>query len=94
MMKQCDKIQKALQAHYKIALVHDAKGDGHFVQVVCVDDLFSGVSLLNRTRAINQIIMPWHNLVHAWSVKGFTEAEWALKQDGFEYQQYKHYPKS
>lgn len=93
-MKRTDKIQKALQAHYKVALVHDEKDDGHFVQVVCADDLFSGLSLVNRTRAINQVIMPWHNLVHAWSVKGFTLEEWATKKDAAEYEIYNHHPKS
>ncbi len=92
-MKLCDKIKKALEAHYKTVLVHDERGDGHFVQVVCVDDVFSGQSLVARSRAINKIVLPWQEIVHAWSVKGFTLEEWETKKEAFEYQQYQHYPK-
>ncbi len=92
-MKLCDKIKKALEAHYKTVTVHDERGDGHFVQVVCVDDIFEGLSLVARTRQMNRITEPWHDLVHAWSVKGFTQLEWADQKDNFKYQDYQHYPK-
>lgn len=92
-MKLCEKIKKDLAAHFKEVLVYDERGDGHFMQVVCVDDVFSGLSLLARSRAINNITQAWHDKVHAWSVKGFTNEEWSQKKDTFEYQQYIHYPK-
>jgi|GEM_PF-6329322 len=93
-MKLCDKIQKGLQAHYKEVIVHDSKGDGHFIQIVCIDDLFEGQGLVARTRTINHVIVPWQDLVHAWSAKGFTTAEWKERKNDFEFQQYKHYPKN
>lgn len=92
-MKLCEKIRKDLAAHFKNVLVHDERGDGHFVQVVCIDDVFSGLSLVARSRTINKITQPWHDKVHAWSVKGFTPEEWETRKDQFEYQQYTHYPK-
>jgi acid stress-induced BolA-like protein IbaG/YrbA len=91
-MKLSEKIQKALEAHYKTVLVRDERGDAHFMQVVCVDDVFNGLSLVARSRAINKVVLPWQDKVHAWSVKGFTLEEWALKKENFEYQQYQHYP--
>ncbi|NCP67022.1 BolA/IbaG family iron-sulfur metabolism protein [bacterium] len=92
-MKLCDQIQKALEAHFKTVLIRDERGDGHFVQVVCVDDIFNGQSLVARSRGINKVVLPWQEKVHAWSVKGFTFDEWERKKDTFEYQQYQHYPK-
>lgn len=92
-MKLCNQIQKSLSAIFSETFVHDQRGDGHFVQVICIDDKFAGQCEVTRSRTLYKAVEPWQTKVHAWSVKGFTKLEWAEKKDAFAYQQYQHYPK-
>lgn len=92
-MKLCEQIQQALSAQYESVLIADERGDGHFVQVVCVDESFANQNPIARTRALYKAVEPWQDKVHAWSMKGFTGEEWEQKKDQFEFQQYRHYPK-
>jgi len=92
-MKLCEQIRTELKNQYTQVIVADERGDGHFVQVVCVDECFADLNPIARTRALYKAVEPWQNKVHAWSVKGFTLAEWEDKKDTFELQQYTHYPK-
>lgn len=92
-MKLCQQIQAELGHHYAQVLVSDERGDGHFVQVVCIDESFAGMNLVARTRTLYKAVDPWQAKVHAWSVKAFTPLEWAQKEPHFSWQDYRHYPK-
>lgn len=93
-MKLCQQIQTELSNEFTEVLVADQRGDGHFVQVVCVDENFSGQNPVARTRRLYAAVEPWQAKVHAWSVKGFTPKEWAEVEDTFEWQGYVHYSKN
>ncbi len=93
-MKLVKKIQSKLLDHYKQVLVFDERGDGHFVQIICVDVGFEGKSLLVKSREIFTHLGNEKSKVHALSVKGFTPAEWEVKSKDFELIKYQHYPKS
>lgn len=90
-MKLVDRFQLQLQNFYEDCFVVDERGDGHFVQVICLDDAFEGKNLLARSRAILKNLGDLQKQVHAISVKGFTRSEWEVKKDGFELVKYEHY---
>lgn len=92
-MKLCAQIQTQLSQTFSQVLVADERGDGHFVQVVCVDETFATQNAVARTRTLYKAVAPWQQKVHAWSVKGFTPAEWAEVEPNFQWQGYVHYPK-
>lgn len=92
-MKLCNAIQTKLSTKFQTVLIKDERGDGHFVQVVCVDDSFADLNAVARSRKLYQAVEPWQQKVHAWSVKGFTPAEWIEKEANFKFQDYQHYPK-
>ena len=90
-MKLTAQIEATLKDHCAEVRVIDNRGDGHFVEVLCIDDQFEGKTLLAKSRLIFSWIKPFENKVHAWSVKGFTPTEWREVAADFEPQVYKHY---
>lgn len=90
-MKLTDQIQKTLEASFSEVIVIDNRGDGHFVEILCIDNQFAGKALLAKSRIIFGLLKPFESKVHAWSVKGFSLAEWEATKDEFKPQIYKHH---
>lgn len=92
-MKLIEKFQTHLEPSYQEVVVIDERGDGHFVQVICIDPSFEGQSLLNKSRSILKSLGELQQRTHAISVKGFTPAEWNVVKADFKPIEYTHYPK-
>jgi acid stress-induced BolA-like protein IbaG/YrbA len=89
-MKLCEQFKQHLEKFFSEVYIFDETGDGHFIQIVCVDDQFLNKNLVHKSRLIHKALGEMKEKVHAFSVKGFTAEEWEVSQKNFELVQYNH----
>ncbi len=90
-MKLVEALKRDLLQHFDEVLVFDERGDGHFIELICISAQFEAKNLVERSRIIFRCLTDYSNKVHAWSVKGFTAEEWKIESANFTPQKYKHY---
>ncbi len=89
-MKFVDQFDEILKQSFAEVFVYDERGDGHFLQMIAVDEVFEGKGLVDRSRLIFDTLGDMKQKIHAYSVKGFTPSEWKEKKEEFELIEYKH----
>ncbi len=89
-MKFTETFEKHLLQRFENVHVRDGRGDGHYVEMICIDPVFTDMSRIRRSRYIFDILGGFVNSVHALSVRGFSPTEWETKKDTFTPTEYQH----
>ena len=89
-MKLTERFEEILSDAFQESIVIDKKGDGHHVEIICIDEIFAGKSRLEKSRYAFKALSGFIKQVHAVTVKCFTPEEWKEKKDSFESTKYIH----
>lgn len=89
-MKLTSRFEELLKEHFEESMVIDERGDGHHVEVICIDSAFSGLSRVEKSRYAFAKLDGFIKQVHAVTIKCFTPEEWEVKKDTFTPTKYVH----
>ena len=92
-MKLTARFEELLSTHFENSIVVDEKGDGHHVEIICIDSVFTDMNRLEKSRYAFKKLEGFIKQVHAVTIKCFTPEEWEQKKDSFSPTRYVHIPK-
>lgn len=81
-MLSLEAFKKILEEQLKARVLIET--DGRHYKATLISPLFEGQRLLERQQAVNAVINPYlqSGVLHAFSMKTYTETEWEAKKNG------------
>ncbi len=89
-MKFTKTFEEHLKKQFREVMVIDDRGDGHYLEMIMVDPIFSKMNRIERSQHIFSVLGGFLKIVHAISVRGFTPDEWQKKREHFSRTEYIH----
>ncbi len=89
-MKLTKRFEEILSDAFAESIVIDERGDGHHVEIICIDEAFQELSRIEKSRYAFKALSGFIKQVHAVTVKCFTPDEWEKKKDSFSSTKYIH----
>ena len=92
-MKLTKKFEDLLNEHFAESIVIDERGDGHHVEILLIDAIFTEKNRLARSRYAFEKLSGFIAQVHAVTIKCYTPDEWEGKKENFSPTKYVHLKK-